>query len=526
MQTRPSRMQVRAAIAIGLLLLVGNIWVLSLGEIRLREIAAFIPVVDAMLFVSDLVTAILLFTQAAVFRSRALYALASGYLFTALIAVTHALTFPGAFVSTELLGADLNSTAWLAAFWRAGFAVAISIYAALKTRRPLRFGPPTTGIIAGVGGAVIMATALSTLATRGVDLLPQLLVAPRVWYYPAFVPVNGILIALCLSAIAMLMKGRKSQLDVWLLLSLWTWLSHLLLVVSSSGRFTLAWYFAHAAGLLSHVIVMLALIAQASWTYAQLALTVSARNRERDARLMSMDAVAAAIAHEVRQPLGAIVTNASAGLRWLDRDPPNIEMAMQSLRSNAEQGHRASDLIASMRTVLARQSGEQTMFNLNELVVETALLLDRELTRGNISLQFALDDALPSIVADRVQMQQVLVNIFTNAIQSLTATRGRSRQIAIRSAPLDGQDVLLDVSDNGIGIAAERMDHIFDVFFTTKAKGSGMGLSLCRTIVEKHGGHLWASQREEHGATFHLQLPAAMGLHPDQAGPGRPSKTK
>jgi signal transduction histidine kinase len=149
------------------------------------------------------------------------------------------------------------------------------------------------------------------------------------------------------------------------------------------------------------------------------------------------------------------------------------------------------------------------MFNLNELVVETALLLDRELTRGNISVQFALDDALPSILADRVQMQQVLVNIFTNAIQSLRATRGRARHIAIRSAPLDGQDVLVDVSDNGIGIAAERMDQIFDVFFTTKAKGTGMGLSLCRTIVEKHGGRLWASQGEECGATFHLQLPSA-----------------
>jgi signal transduction histidine kinase len=254
---------------------------------------------------------------------------------------------------------------------------------------------------------------------------------------------------------------------------------------------------------------MLALISEAIRTYAKLALTVSARDRERDARLMSMDAVTAAIAHEIRQPLSAIVTNASAGRRWLDRTPPNIEMALQSLRSIAEQGHRASDLISSMRSVLAKRSGERTMFSLNDLVRETAPLLDRELARWNISLQFGLDDGLPPIVADRVQMQQVLDNIFTNAIQSLRATRGRPRQIAIRSASVDGQEVLLDVSDNGMGIAADGMEQIFDVFFTTKAKGTGMGLSLCRSIVEKHGGRLWASQGEAHGAIFHLQFPVA-----------------
>jgi signal transduction histidine kinase len=166
-----------------------------------------------------------------------------------------------------------------------------------------------------------------------------------------------------------------------------------------------------------------------------------------------------------------------------------------------------------MRSVLARRSGERSKFSLNDLVLDTALLLDRELARGNISLQLELDEMLPPIVADRMQMQQVLVNLFTNSIQSLMATRGRPRCIAIQSGPLDGPDVQLDVSDNGVGIAADRMEHIFDVFFTTKAKGTGMGLSLCRTIVEKHGGRLWASQGEKYGATFHLQLPAADDPH-------------
>jgi signal transduction histidine kinase len=163
-----------------------------------------------------------------------------------------------------------------------------------------------------------------------------------------------------------------------------------------------------------------------------------------------------------------------------------------------------------MRSVLARQSGERTTFSLNDLVCETAPLLDEDMVRGNISLQLALDEALPPITADRIQIQQVLVNLITNAIQSLRATRRRPRRIAIRSAPVDGHDVLLNVSDNGIGIATGDIEQIFDAFFTTKANGTGMGLSLCRTIVEKHGGRLWATPGEGHGATFHLQLHAEM----------------
>jgi signal transduction histidine kinase len=508
LETPPDRAQIRVAFVVGFLMLASAVWVRFLGVVPLRELPAFLPVVDAIIFVSDLVTAILLFAHASVFRTPALMALASGYLLTALLTAAHALTFPGAFAPTGLLGAKVNTSAWLAVFWRAGFGLAICSYAGLKPKKSLHFKRPSFGIAAGVGSAFAIATALCMLATRGVDLLPALMVDQRgTWQYPDFIPVVVIAIGIAISAIAMLTRGPKSRLDVWLVLSISALFVQFPLILLASQRFTVAWYFAQAAGLASHLVIMLALISEAIRTYARLALTVSVRDRERDARLMSMDAVTAAIAHEVRQPLSAIVTNASAGLRWLNRAPPNLEMVEQSLRLNIEQGHRASDLINSMRSVLTKRSGERTAFSLNDLVTETAALMDRELIRENISLQLTLDQALPTIVADRLQMQQVLINLFTNAIQSLQATQGRARHIAIRSLPQEGQDVLLDLSDNGIGIAAERMDQIFDVFFTTKAKGNGMGLSLCRTIVEKHGGRLWASQGEEHGATFHLQLP-------------------
>jgi signal transduction histidine kinase len=318
---------------------------------------------------------------------------------------------------------------------------------------------------------------------------------------------NSALIALLLFVMALLFRLRKSVLDMWLLVALSAWLIQLLLILTLPSRYTVGWYCQYALALFSRLVVLFALITESNRLYARLAISTLARNRERDARLMSMDAVAAAIAHEVRQPLGAIVTNGAAGLRWLDHDPPNIEMAIKSLRSNVDQGHRASDLIESMRSVLARRWGERTVFSLNQLVRETTSLLEQELVSAKVSLQLALDESLPPIFADRVQLQQVLVNLLTNAIQSLRATRGRRRCIAIHSTPMDSEDILLDLSDNGIGISADKMEHIFDAFFTTKANGTGMGLSLCRTIVEKHGGSLWASPGTEHGAVLHLQLP-------------------
>jgi signal transduction histidine kinase len=140
-------------------------------------------------------------------------------------------------------------------------------------------------------------------------------------------------------------------------------------------------------------------------------------------------------------------------------------------------------------------------------VRETVSLLDRELAGAGVSLELALDGALPPIHANRVQIQQVLVNLITNAIESLGSTRRLPRRISIRTMPLGSRDVLLEISDTGAGIATDEMVHIFDAFFTTKAAGTGLGLSLCRTIVEEHGGRLWASPGTEHGATFHLQLP-------------------
>lgn len=520
--TPPNRREIGLSLAIVGLLLATLFLVFPLRDTQLGEIKAFVPLIDAFMLFSELIIATLLYAQATVFRSRALTVLASGYAFAALILVPHALTFPGAFSTNGLLGAGINTTAWLAVFRRLTFPIAVISYALLKSADSVpQTDPqkrPAARVIEGLGGAIVLAGLGALLTTAGHDLLPPIFFNSRDTIHTNLVIVNLVTILLTITAMTLLLRQDKSVLDLWLLVALSGWIFQSLLNLTLHTRFTLGWYGLNGMTLASSFIVMLALIAETSWLYARLALLTAARNREREARLMSMDAVTAAISHEVGQPLTALSLSASVGLHWLTQARPDVSKAITSLRAISDDSKRTFDVIKSIRTMFGKGGGPVSVFSLNDLVRETASVMDRELAGAKVSLVLALDESLPPIRADRVQIQRVLINLVTNAMESLGAIgertrrlpRGQLRRITIRSASADGQGVQLEVSDTGSGIAADELERIFDPFYTTKATGTGLGLPLCRSIVEDHHGRLWASQGEECGSVFHLELPCSL----------------
>jgi PAS domain S-box-containing protein len=226
-------------------------------------------------------------------------------------------------------------------------------------------------------------------------------------------------------------------------------------------------------------------------------------------RVTALGELTASIAHEVNQPLAAIVANAEAGLRWLRRGTPDMEAACRSLESVMNDGNRASQVIGRVRA-LAKKSGiEMVPLDVNDVVGEVIALVKRELISHQVSLRTELASPLPMVLGDRVQLQQVFINLIMNGIDAMQSVTDRPRELVIRSRQDEPQQVLVSVTDYGVGISAENADRLFTAFFTTKSTGMGIGLSISRSIMEAHGGRLWASANLPHGATFQFSLPVS-----------------
>ena len=507
----PAQKRLAFAVVLGILVVFALITVGLLSGMQTRRIDAFLPAYLTAMFVCDSITAILLFAQFSILRSRAILVIASAYLFTALILIPYVLTFPGVFAATPQIG-GLQSAAWVYVLWHCGFPLLVISYAISKDESSSkRFSKSTPR--AAIAQSVVLTAGLVSVAAfvciAGEPLLPHIMLDPlrftSQWPYLVGAP-----IALAsISALVVLWFSRRSMLDLWLMVVMFLYLVEVpLSYYPAPSRFSAGWYAVRIFGFLSSSLVLIVLLYEIETLYARLLGAVLAQRREREARLMTGDAVAASIAHEVKQPLTAMITSADAGFRFLDRSTPNLDRAKEAFRLIAADGHRAGAVVENIRANFRNDLRTRLALDINELIREALALERSDLEKHRILVQVEPNDQLPEVRGNRVQLQQVLLNLITNAIDAMAIT-DEPRVLSVKYEACEGDSVKVSVVDTGAGISSHDTDRIFDPLFTTKADGMGMGLSICRAIVEAHDGRLWFVPNTPRGAVFQFSLRAS-----------------
>jgi signal transduction histidine kinase len=507
----PAQKRLALAVVLGILVVFVVITVGLLSGMQTRRIDAFLPAYLTAMFVCDSITAILLFAQFSILRLRAILVIASAYLFTALILIPYVLTFPGVFVATPQIG-GLQSAAWVYVLWHCGFPLFVIGYALSKDGAPSKRywrGTPRAAIGQSVGLTAGLVSVAAFVCIAGEALLPRIMLDPTrfssQWPYLVGAP-----IALAsISALIVLWFRRRSMLDLWLMVVMFLYLVEVpLSYYPAPSRFSPGWYAVRVFGFLSSSLVLIVLLYEIETLYARLLGAVLAQRREREARLMTGDAVAASIAHEVKQPLTAMVTSADAGFRFLDRSTPNLDRAKEAFKLIAADGHRAGAVVENIRANFRNDQRTRTSLDVNELIREALALERGDLEKHRILVQAEPNRQLPEVQGNRVQLQQVLLNLITNAIDAMAA-KDEPRVLSVKSESHDGNSVKVSVVDTGTGISSHDIDRIFDPLFTTKSEGMGMGLSICRAIIEAHDGRLWVTPNTPRGAVFQFTLHAS-----------------
>lgn len=485
------------------------------AKVKLGEAWAFVPLYQSSLLVIDLITAIILFTQCVILGSAAILVLAGGYLFAALMTVPHTLSFPRLFAPGGLIGAGPQTTAWLYIIWRLGFPIALIAYALLRDAAPVR----RAGLAVLVTCAVVIVVVIgaTVLATWGHALLPAIMVGDS--YTPLLsIAISFVLTFNLASALVLWRKPPHSALDVWLLVVMVTRLFDIALAALLNGsRFDLGFYAGRIFGLIAASILLVVLLVETAALYARLARSFELEryDRERElrelqaelihvSRLSELGQMVSALAHEVNQPLAAVGSYVSGGLRLLHAG--DLAKVGDALEKASGQVARASQTIQRLRQFVKKDESERTAEDVRETIEEAAALalLGSEGRRVRLDMQFVADT--PLVFIDKVHVQQVLLNLIRNAVEAMHDCE--RRELTIRSVTKHDM-VEISVADTGPGLPAAVRERLFQPFVTTKASGIGVGLSICRSIVEAQGGRLWLADDAGGGAVFHFTLPVA-----------------
>jgi signal transduction histidine kinase len=505
----PTPRKRHAAFAVAALLLVGFLVTAPLANRTMPRIGAFLPAVVAAISVIDFITSILLFAHFSIFRSRALLALASGYLFTALIVIPNALTFPGAFSPTGLLDASPQSAGWLYFFWHTGFAAALLVYASLKGRKASKDDVGASAAFAIGWSAAIVALVvcgLTLLTTAGASLLPQLF-TDGTHFSPAADHFFLFMFVVCAFAFFAVWSRRRSVLDYWLIIVALALICEVALSLAGSARFSVGFYANRTFSLITSATILVLLLAETTKLYARLARSNMMLQHERSNKLMNMEAMVASISHEVRQPLTSIVANSNTARRFLGRQPPDFNEVRSALDRIESNSHRTSQIFDSFRALFGRTGQGEMPIDVNEMVLEVLRIMRGELKDNDIATRIELMPELPLIMGHKGQLQEVLINLIHNAIEAMGAIQDGNRILQVKTMRHGDDAILLAVEDSGPGVDPKKADSIFDAFVSMKPQGTGLGLAICRMIVERHDGQISACPAEPQGTIFRVILP-------------------
>jgi signal transduction histidine kinase len=506
----PTQRQARRALGWVVLLLLGSAVLIPLAAEPLPKYEGFIPALDAIISVTDLITACLLLVHFSITRLGSLRALACGYLFSAAIVIAHGITFPGV-ISPAGIGGSSHTNFRIYLLWHLGLPVASIAYIWLRGKDKAKASAhPRTEILATFGVTVVLA-AVSCVAWLA--LLPPVDPVAGRW-------LTAITMSICAVAIAVLWSFRRSALDQWLMIVALAMIIELAMTALIGGlgplrsTYTLGFYTGRLFSLVTSTVVLIALLAETSRLYADVArANTLARALKAEAelvhanRIASLGQLAASIVHEVNQPIAATLLNAEIAVRWLSRQPPDLEKTKQSLDRIISDSRRGADIVSRIRDFSRKATGQTERLGINGVVLEIMALTRVAMSENDISLRTQLSEELPHILGDRVQLQQVILNLTMNAIEAMSEAAEGPRELLISTSKADAVGLLVTVSDTGPGLPQADPQSLFEAFYTTKPSGLGMGLSICRAIIQNHGGQLWAEPNEHRGAVFSMILP-------------------
>ena len=428
-----------------------------------------------------------------------------------MFAFLQTLDFPGAYSATGLLGDGLSGAAWLFSFWHILFPLAVIAYVLMKDANEsaswlVKLEPRR--VIATTIVCVLAVTAgLTWLGTAGAEYLPSLFI-DTIRMTPFLQNLAGAMWLLNASTLVLLFIRRRTILDIWLIVTVFVSLPDLSLTFFYTVvRYSAGWYTARSYALIASCTLLVVLLWETTLLYARLASAISLQRRERTYRLMSVDAATAAIAHEISQPLGAITLNCATALMSLKTTPPDLEDVRACLSDVKHDSDRANEIVESVRGLFKTTAHHKTMIEINNIVRQVLEMVEHDLHVYGVSVSTEFQEDLPQIVADRTQLQQVILNLVKNAIEAMVAGRTAIKTLRLVTTQDGNSVVKLSVHDTGPGLNPENATHVFDPFFTTKPSGLGLGLSISQTIIEDFGGELQLTKTGSNGCTFEIALP-------------------